>query len=548
MKSIVRCAGTVAAICLGAAVGTSSMALAETVFNRGNGGEPSTLDPHNTDGRIESNIFRDLFEGLVVYGPDGRFIPGVAESWEISHDGLTYTFHLRPNAKWSNGDPLTAEDFVYSFRRAVAPHPGASAANLRMIEGAEAVMGGGSPDKLGVKAVDPATVRITLVTPTPFFLGVLSSDNMALPVHRATVEKNGDKWTDAGKMVSNGAYTLADWQRGKPLVVVRNANYYAKDSVSIDRVIFHPVADPGEELNLYRAGKLDITNEVPQDQVKWISLSQPKEFWNKPFLATYYYALNLTAEPFKGNRSLRKALSLAINREQIVEKVTRAGEMPAYGLVPPIVPNYRRPLPAFAAEPMEQRLEEARRLFADAGYGPSQPLKLEILYNTSENNRVIAEAVMAQWNRAFGKGLAVTSVSTDRGEYLKRRARRDFQVVRAAWIGDFADPTVFLNLMLSTALPPRNDPGYHSAKYDELLAKAATMTEVSERSALLADAERTMTEEYPVIPIYHWATKSLVSPKVKGWKFNIRDVHPSRFVSIVEAKVPAGGNKTSAAN
>ncbi|PWC31488.1 hypothetical protein TSO352_31210 [Azospirillum sp. TSO35-2] len=547
MKLFVRCIAS--AVALFAGTLALSPASAETVLNRGNGGEPVTLDPHLTDGRVESNIFRDLFEGLLVYGPDGRLLPGVAESWDVSEDGLTYSFHLRANAKWSNGDPITADDFIYSLRRAVAPHGGPAAANLRLIEKADAVMAGTAPPtQLGVTATDPATLRIRLSTPAPYFLALLSSDNMALPVHRASVEANGDRWTEPGKLVSNGAYTLAEWQRGKPLVVTRNPNYYAKDSVSIDRVVFHPVADPDEEMKLYRAGLLHVTNEVPQEQVKWISLSQPKEFWNKPYLATYYYALNLTAEPFKGNPTLRKALSLAINRQTIVEKVTRAGEMPAYGLVPPVVPNYRRPLPAYVAEPMERRLEDARRLFADAGYGPSQPLKLEILYNTSDNNDAIATAVRSQWETAFGKGLIVTTVSVDRTEYLKRRARRDFQVVRAAWIGDIADPTAFLNLMLSTAQPPRNDPGYHNAKYDALLAKAAATIDTPERAKLLVEAERMMVDDVPVLPIYHFATKSLVSTQVKGWTFNIRDVHPSRFLSIGDpTPPPSTANKTAAA-
>jgi ABC-type oligopeptide transport system substrate-binding subunit len=512
-------------------------ARAETVLNRGNGGEPSTLDPHRTDGRIESNIFRDLFEGLVVYGPDGKVIPGVAESWTVSEDGLTYTFQLRPNALWSNGDRLTAEDFVYSFRRAVSRQDGiVPSANLAVIRNAEAVSAGSlPPTELGVSAVDPLTVRIVLHSPAPYFLALLSADNDALPVHRATLEKHGKQWATVGNLVSNGPYMLAEWVPQQHVTLARNPKFHHAADIVIDRVIFHPVQDALEELRRFKYGLLDATYEVPQDQVKWLLLSRPHEFWNKPFLATYYYALNLTAEPFKGNRNLRKALALAVDRDTLVEKVTRAGEMPAYSMVPPVVPNYHRQAASFMALPMDQRVEEARRLFAAAGYSPAQPLKLEILFNASDNNWAVSEAVISMWARAFDKGIKVTPVSVDRAEYLKRRARRDFQVVRAAWIGDYADASVFLNLFQSTATPPRNDPGYRSAKYDELLANAAQNSDAADRVAVLESAERLMIEDYPVIPLYHYATKALVSPRLKGWVFNIRDVHPTRFLSFAGA-------------
>ncbi len=515
--------------------GLAGTALAETVLTRGNGGEPAALDPHTTDGRIESNVLRDLFEGLVVYGVGGRIVPGVAESWEISDDGTIYTFHLRPSAKWSNGDPVTAEDFVYSLRRAISPHQGGSASSMAVIRNAEDVSKGKKPvEDLGVEAVDPQTVKFTLRGPTPYFLALIAADNNATPVHRATVEKFGEHWTDVGNIVSNGAYTLAEWTPKQQIVLVRNPNYYDNANVKIDKVVFLPISSAAEELALFKAGKLDITNEVPQEQVKWISLSDPLEFWNKPYLATYYYALNLTAEPFKGNKSLRKALTMAVNREALVEKVTRAGELPAYSLVPPVVPGYKRqPLP-FIDQPLSQRQEEARRLFAEAGYSPAQPLTIEVLYNASDNNRKIANAIVGMWQDTFGKGIVVNTVSTDRSDYLKRRSNRQFQVVRAAWIGDYADPTIFLNLMLSTALPPRNDSGFKNAAYDELLAKAGQTSDPAERAGLLQQAERLMLDEYALIPIYHYATKSLVSKRVKGVVFNIRDVHLSRFLDVAQ--------------
>jgi len=509
-------------------------AAAESVLRRGNGGEPSTLDPHRTDERIVSNILRDLFEGLVTAGPDGRIIPGVAESWTVSDDGKIYTFHLRPNARWSNGDALTSADFLYSFRRGLGALGGGDvAANIAIIRNGDAVISGKAPaTDLGVEALDAATLRITLRSPAPYFLSLLGADNKALPVHQASVEKFGNDWIRPGKLISNGAYMLAEWKAGEQVTLVRNPNHYDAANVKIDKVAFYPIADSDEELRRFKAGELDATYEVPQEQVKWISLTQPKEFWNRPFIATYYYAFNLTAEPFRGNLKLRQALAMAINREALVNKVTRAGEAPAYGLVPPGVPNYRNQSAAFAAIPRDKRVDAARRLFVESGFGPSDPLKIEVLYNTSENNRMIANAVIGMWQEAFGKGIKITPVNTDRIEYLKRRSKRAFQVVRAAWIGDFGDPTVFLNLLVSSAQPPRNDSGYKNPKYDELLAKAAASNDTAERADILQQAEKMMLDDLPIIPLYHFATKSLVSQKVQGWLFNIRDVHPSRFVSL----------------
>ncbi len=510
--------------------------MAESVLTRGNGAEPATLDPHATDGRAESNIFRDLFEGLVVYGPSGQIMPGMAEAWDISADGLSYTFHLRATAKWSNGTPVTAEDFVYSLRRAVTPRPGSEpSANLRVIRNAEDVMSGErAATELGVEAPNPLTLKISLRGPTPYFLALLSADDSALPVNRAAVEAHPDHWAEPGAMISNGPYQLAEWLPNQQITLVRNPHYYGTDAVKIDKVVFLPIANASEELKLFKEDKIDMTNEVPQEQVRWISLTNPHEFWNKPYLATYYYAFNLMAEPFKGNLPLRKALAMAVNRDALVEKVTRAGELPAYSLVPPTVPGYKRQSLPFIEQTYEQRLEEARKLFAESGYSPAEPLTIELLYNTSDNNRRVADAITEMWSEAFGKGIIVSTVNTNRSEYLQRRARRQFQIVRAAWIGDYADATVFLNLMLSQASPPRNDAGYANPAYDGLLAAAAVAVDPVERAGLLQNAERLMLSEYAIIPIYHYATKSLVKERVKGMTFNLRDVHPTRFLRLAD--------------
>lgn len=530
LRAVVARTGVLCAVIAGLA----APAFAESVLTRGNGGEPATLDPHYTDNRPDSNILRDLFEGLVVYGPDGRILPGIAESWDVTDDGLIYTFRLRAAAKWSNGDPISAEDFVYSLRRAIAPRPRADRPlNMGVIRNADAVMKGEKPPaELGVDAPDARTLRIVLKGPTPYFLALLSADNNALPVHRASVDADPDHWAEPGRMVSSGPYRLKEWQPKQRIVLERNPNYYGNDGVRIDRVVYLPISSAAEELRLLREGKLDLTYEVPQEQVKWISLSNPKEFWNKPFLATYYYAFNLNADPFKGNRALRKALSLAVNREALADKVTRAGEMPAYSLVPPAITGYRRQAAAFIDESMDKRLEQARHLFAEAGYSPAQPLNLELLYNTTDNNRKIANAIIDMWKETFGRGIVITPVSIEWTDYLNRRRARQFQIVRAQYSGNYADPTQFLNLMQSEAKPPRNDPGFKSADYDALLEKAGQTVDPAARMVLLQQAERLLMDEYAIIPLYHLATKSMVSARVQGMTFNIRDVHPTRFLDV----------------
>ncbi|CAK0741183.1 oligopeptide transport system substrate-binding protein [Azospirillaceae bacterium] len=505
----------------------------EVVLRRGNGSEPQKLDPHKTDDRATSNILRDLFEGLVTIGPDGRIIPGIAESWSIDDEGKIYTFRLRQDLRWSNGDRLTSADVLYSFRRAIraVANPDA-AANLAVIRNGDAVLNGKSPpSELGVEAPDPLTVRFFLRVPAPYFLSMLSADNHAMPVHQASIEKFGDDWCKPENMVNNGPYTLAEWKPKDSVTLVRNPNYHHASDVKIGRVKFLAL-DSREELKRFEAGEIEVTNEVPQEQVKWISLTHPKEFWNRPLLATYYYAFNLTAEPFRGNAKLRQALSMAINREALVNKITRAGESPAYGFVPLGIPGYRSQTMSFVAWTQQKRIEQARRLFVDAGYSPSDPLSIDLLYNTSDNNRAIANAVSAMWRDAFGSGINITLINTDRADYLKRRSQRSFQVVRAAWFGDFGDPSVFLGLLHSSALPPRNDSGYKSPKFDEFLAKASASNDTAERMELLQQAEKVLLEDLPVIPLYHFATKSLVSQRLDGWMFNIRDVHLSRFLSF----------------
>jgi oligopeptide transport system substrate-binding protein len=505
-------------------------ARAESVLNRGNGAEPESLDPHKATGVPEANIIFDMLEGLTTRTADAQVGPGMASSWEVSDDGTVYTFHLR-DAKWSNGDPVTADDFVFSFQRAVSPATASDYAPiLSVIKNADAITKGDEKDltKLGVEAVDPKTVKITLNASTPYFLGLLAH-NIAFPVHKATVEKFGDKWTRPGNSVVNGPYMIQEWTPQSRIVLVKNPNYYDAANVKIDKIIYYPTEDVAEELKRFRAGELDVTYEAPSDQIKWAEANLKDEFHNTPYLGTYYYIINLTRDPLGKDLKLRQALSMAIDRDILTEKITQGGEVPAYSWVPPGIAGYTQQKFDYAGMSAAERIEAAKKLYAEAGYGPDKPLKVEILYNTNENHRKIAVAIAAMWHQFLGVDATLTNQEWK--VYLDTRDKKDFQIARAAWIGDYPDPINFLDMFESTA-GNRNDAGYNNPKYDDLLKQSATTADPQARFKLLEQAEKTFLDDQAIIPIYHYTTKQLVSKKVSGWQDNILGLHLTRYLSI----------------
>ena len=357
-------------------------AQAEVTFHRGNTGEPETLDPHLTSTTYEAHILHDLLEGLVVQDAGGALVPGAAESWEISEDGLEYVFHIRDNAKWSNGDPVTAGDFAFSLRRILTPETGAKYANiLYPIKDAEKINNGEVPaDQLGVTALDERTLKITLESPTPFFLELLTHQT-GLPVHQEQVEAFGDDFVKPENYVTNGAYKLDEVAPQAHITAVRNEFYWDNDNVQVDTVYYYPTEDRAAALRRFQAGEIHVNNDVPQDQVRWMRENIADEFKASPRLGTYYYALDLR-DPNLADVRVRQALSMAIDREFLVEEITGAGQVPAYSFVPPGIANYGRPAIAeYATQSMIDREEEAIRLLAEAGFGPDNPLELEIRYN-----------------------------------------------------------------------------------------------------------------------------------------------------------------------
>lgn len=520
---LLRTAGGLLALLLVACTG-SDPAADGMVLRRGNSAEPATLDPHRAKGIPANNILRDLYEGLVGEAPDGSLTPGAAARWDISADGLTYTFHIRDNARWSNGTPLTAQDFVYSLRRIVTPDTGSSFADiLTPIQNAAAIIAGEAPpESLGVAALDEKTLRITLAAPTPYFLALLT-DASAYPVYRPAIEQYGDAFVRPGRLVSNGAYQLADWRPQAHLTLTRNPHYWNNAATKIDTVRYFPLPDQAAELARYRAGELDITYTVPLEQLPWIREYFAEELKIAPWLGVFYLGLNTSRPPLDDAR-LRQALAMAVDRQVLTAAITAGGEQPAYGWVPP-VNNYTSQQAAWAALPRAEQLALAKRLYREAGYDPAHPLQLELLYNTHRDYKRIAEAVASMWRDALG--VQITLVNQEWKVYLQTRADlAQTQVFRAGWIGDYNDANAFAEILACTH--GLNDTGYCNPEYDALLTRAASEQDPSTRRAVLEKAERLLLRDMPVIPLYFYATRRLVKPAIGGYQANIMDHHYSK--------------------
>lgn len=504
---------------------------AEMVLRRGNGSEPQTIDPQLRQGNPAANILYDLFEGLVSETADGHIVPGLAEKWEVSEDGLTYTFHLR-DANWSDGTPITAGDVVYGWQRGVDPATGSDYAFLLYpVKNAEVITSGEEKDlsKLGIKALDDKTLEVTLNTPTPYFLGLLTN-SIAYPVPKKTVEKYGNAWTKPENIVSNGAFKMSKWVPQASMELVKSDNYWDKDTVKLDKVIYYPIEDQNAGLKRFRAGEIDWTYEIPLDQVKFIKENLADDLHVNNYLGVYYYGFNLTKPPFKDNLPLRKALSLAINRDNIVEKVTGIGEKPAYGFVVPGVLGSDPYQPVEASLTQAERLAEAKKLYKEAGYSKDKPLEVELLYNTSETHKKIAIVVAAMWKQALG--VKVSLVNQEWKVYLQNRNEKNTQAYRAGWIGDYNDANTFLELFQSNS--GLNSPGFKSPEFDQLLKDAASEQDMDKRAQILKSAEKIFVDSYAVMPIYFYVSKHMISPKVKGYQPNVMDHAPSKYMWIEE--------------
>ena len=513
----------------------------EQVLYRGNGEEPQTLDPHLAEGVPSAHILRDLFEGLTTEAPDGTIIPGAASRWDISRDGKTYTFYLDRSGSWSNGDPLTAEDFVYSLRRSADPKTASNSANMLLpIFNASEVISGRKPlSDLGVISLDKFTLQIALQDPTPYFLGLMAHAS-TYPVHRASVEALGERFSRPGNLVSNGAYVLQNWEIRSQIELEKNALYRAADEVLMERVYYLPIEDLNAEVKQFRAGELDWTYEVPNNQFAWLQKYYAAELVVSPWLGSYFLGFNLAREPFLENPALRRALVLAVDRVVLTDKVTQFGEKPSFTLVPPGLDQYEPAVPEYAAWSQEQRNGEAQRLYAEAGYAPGNPLRIEIRYNTSENNKKIALAVASMWKQVLG--VRTTLVNEELKVFLQNREQKVVtRVFRAGWISDYNDPYSFLEIFRTGH--GRNDYAYSNRSFDALLEQIARERIPPRRNRMMSEAERILLEDNVIIPVYTYVTKRLVDPHIKGWQDNVMDHHYSRHMYKLKSRDarPASG-------
>ena len=492
----------------------------------GNGAEPVTLDPHKSTGTWEDRILSDVDMGLTQDAPDGHPIPGMAESWETSPDGLVWTFHLR-DAKWSDGEPLTADDFVFSLRRILSPQLASEYSYLLyFIKNAALVNANkAAPETLGVRALDAHTLQITLEHPAPYLLEIAKHTTM-FPVPKHVVERWGDAWSQPQHFVGNGAYKVVSWRLGDLVRVVRNPYFYEPKSICFDEIDYYPTTDAISAERRVLRGELDVNADIQSNRIAFLRAKVPDYVRTHTYLGVAYLAFNAHVPAFRDKR-VRVALDMAIDREFIARKLLRGGQLPAYTFVPPGVAGYSpAQAPAWASWPLAKRQAMARQLLAQAGYGPGHPLQIEIKHRNTPDPMLYMPAVQADW-QAVGVDASLAQNETQIA-YQSYRAR-DFQVADAAWIADFNDATSFLGLQLSDT-GAQNYGDYKNPVYDRLLYLADHEADPVRRATYLRDAEAIMLEDAPLAPVFFYVNKNLVNPNVTGWVDNIVDHHRGRFL------------------
>jgi oligopeptide transport system substrate-binding protein len=500
----------------------------EKVLRRSGTDDPATLDPHRVAYPGEFNVISDLFTGLLTLDQQARPIPGAAESWTVSEDGLTYEFKLRPGMKWSDGTPLTATDFEWSLRRMLDPATAFPfAARWYVLRNARAVNAGKLPvTELGVKALDPVHLRLQLEHPAPYILEVLAS--YSSPAPRQLVEKRPQDWARPGVMVSNGAFVLAEWVPNSHVRLNRNPAFYDAASVRLDAVVHVHTDGAANALRRFRAGELEVVLVVPPDQLDWARQNLPAELRLSPGFGVEHIAFNTRRAPFNDAR-IRRAVSMAIDREALVKHITRAGEVPAYGLVPLKASNYGLNAKSdFASLGQAERVRQARALLAEAGYGPGKPLTFTLSYPSSDVQKRVAVALASMLQAA---GIRAEITGSELKALLGQVGRGDFDAVRFVWLSGTTDPVSFLE-RLETSSGAENQSGYTNPRYDSLVRQAEQTRDVGARARLLSKAEAMALSDQPVAPLYFYAGRRLVALRVDGWVDNVRGVHLSRWLGL----------------
>jgi len=480
------------------------------------GAEPQYLDPGKATGIPEFTVILNLFDGLVRYDLKGEIKPSVAERWDISDDMLTYTFYLRKDTKWSNGEPVTAHDFEYSWKRALSPALASEYAyQLWYIKNGEAYSSGKitDPEEVGVKATDDYTLKVELESPTPYFLSLLTFTTY-LPVCKNVVEKNPDWAKSTTDYVSNGPFKMKEWVHKDKIIVEKNPNYWDANVVKLGEITFTMVESGTTELAMFESGQLDFATNPPP--VEFDRLKKEGKLTIEPYIGTYYYLFNTTKAPFN-DKKVRKALTFAIDRKSIVENITKGEQKIALAYVPYGIQDatsdkdFRVVGGDFF---IDNNVEEAKALLSDAGYpnGKGFP-KFQLLYNTTEVHKSIAEAIQQMWKENLG--IDCELVNQEWKVYLDNRSKLQYDVARAGWIGDYPDPTTFLDMFVGNS--GNNDTGWNNPQYNDLIAKAKNEKDNWLRMTLLHQAEEVLMDELPILPIYFYTRPLMIKPWLKDY-------------------------------
>jgi oligopeptide transport system substrate-binding protein len=506
---------------------------AEQIWKVGNGSEPQDLDPQTVTGVPEHKIIMGLFEGLATEDPkDLHPVPGLAESWDISEDGKVYTFHLRPNLKWSNGDPIIASEIVESYKRMLSPKLAAEYAYLiyNFVAGAKDYYEGKVTDfaQVGFKAPDERTLQVTLRNKTPYLMKIIASHISWSPVpvkvitHFGPLDQKRTAWTRAGNLVGSGPFILKEWSPHQRIVVARNPHYWDAKTVKLDEIHFLPTEDLSTDERNFRTGQVHMTYVLPAAKIDTYRKNNPESLRIDPWLGIYYYRCNVARPPLNDKR-VRKALALAIDRESLVKNVTRGGEKPAYAVSYPGTADY------FPRAKLEGTIEDAKRLLAEAGFpdGKGMPT-IELLYNTQENHRAIAETIQQMWRNKLGVNIQL--LNQEWKVYLDMQHTENFTLQRAGWIADYVDPHVFLEIWETSN--GNNNTNWSNAEYDRLLQSALAAKNEDERYELYQKMDAILVDELPIIPIYYYTSVRTLSPKVKGFYPTLLDNHPYKYVYL----------------
>ncbi len=495
---------------------------------RNNGAEPETLDPALAESVGANNITRDLFEGLTALDSAGRVVPAVAQSWSQSNP-TTRTFKLRANARWSNGEPVTADDFVYGIRRFADPRTGSKYAatfGSFLLNGKEVTQGAKPPADLGVRAIDKLTLEIRTAFPVSFFPALVSNNQLG-PIHRATVEKHGRDWTKPGRMVGNGAYVLKDWQVNNRIVIEKNPQYWDAANVQLTRVTYLPIEDASADIKLFESGENDWVYQLPPGTFEKYRAQYPKEIRNTPILGLRYYSFN-TRDPFFRDVRVRKALSMVIDRDLLAQKVTADGQAPAYSVMVPGVEGADVTPYEWAQWPMERRVAEARKLLEQAGVKPGS--RFSLAYNTSEYHKKMAIFAASEWKNKLG--LVMETESMEFKVLLRRRHDGQFQMARNGWLADYNDATTFLALIKCDS--DQNNNFNCNREAEALIQQGLQSADTARRKALLTDASRMIMDDYPIIPLLQYSVPRLIRPWVGGYgNGNPQDRHRSQDLYII---------------